>query len=89
MHVCAGEDARLLSIGEALEPLFAKTPPPPEVAQCAGCRPAVKVVDVTWDGVGQPKPDDVTSVYELVLHGDCALKQAPARPLGTAHGSEL
>ncbi len=85
MH--AGEDATLLSIGEALEPLFAKTPPPPEVAQCAGCRPDLKVREVTWDGVGQPKASDTTSVYELLLHGDCALKSGPQLVAG--HGSEL
>ena len=70
----AGDDATLLSVGEAVEALFAATPPPPEVAQCAGCRPDVKVVEVTWDGVGQPAENDTTSFYELLLHGECALK---------------
>jgi hypothetical protein len=34
----------------------------------------VKVVEVTWDGKGQPAENDTTSCYELVLHGECALK---------------
>ena len=52
----------------------------------------MKVVNVSWDGVGMPKPTDTTSCYELVLHGDCALKAgrsaaAAAPPEG--HGGEL
>ena len=61
-----------------MEELFAPTPPPPEVAACAGCVPGVKVVNVTWDGVGQPGPTDTTSCYELELGGDCALKSGTA-----------
>ena len=29
---------------------------------------------MTWDGEGQPGENETTSCYELVLHGDCALK---------------
>ena len=76
MH--AGDDAVLLSVGEAMESIFPSTPAPPEVAACAGCTPRVKVVDVTWDGVGKPKPTDTTSCYELELDGDCALKSGTA-----------
>ena len=81
----AGDDATLLSIAEALQPLIAPTPPPPEVAQCAGCRPDVKVQEVTWDGEGQPLENDTTSCYELVLHGECALKET----LGSKPSAEL
>ena len=90
MSVCAGEDAKLLSTGEVLAPLFGRMPPPAEVAACTGCMPAVKVVNVTWDGVGTPKPTDTTSCYELILHGDCALKAGRrSSPAAEGHGTEL
>ena len=88
----AGEDAKLLSTGEVLAPLFGAMPPPADVAACTGCTPAVKVVNVTWDGVGTPKPTDTTSCYELVLHGDCSLKagrSSAAAAQEEGHGSEL
>ncbi len=69
-----GADADVLSIGEAIEPLFAVTPPPAEEQQCSGCTPSVKVVTVTWNGVGTPLETDTTSAYTLELAGDCALK---------------
>lgn len=72
--MCTGGDADLLSIGEAVEPLFAATPAPSDVQQCSGCMPGVKVVDVTWDGSGTPSETDTTSIYSLELAGDCALK---------------
>lgn len=78
LSIHAGDDDTLLSVGEAMERLFAPTPAPPEVAACAGCVPRVKVVDVTWDGVGQPKPTDTTSCYELELDGECTLKSGTA-----------
>ncbi|EIE27340.1 amidase signature enzyme [Coccomyxa subellipsoidea C-169] len=71
-----GADADVLSIGEAIEPLFAVTPPPAEEQQCSGCTPSVKVVNVTWNGVGTPLETDTTSAYTLELAGDCALKSA-------------
>ncbi len=78
----AGDDATLLSVAAALEPVFAPTPPPPEAQPCEGCTPAVAVKEVTWDGLGTPLPTDTTSCYDLVLHGDCSLKKAtPAKPL--------
>ena len=65
-----------------MEPLFTPTPPPPEVQPCEGCIPAVSVKEVTWDGVGTPLPTDTTSCYDLVLQGECALKQdGPPKPL--------
>ncbi len=64
----------VLSVGEAMEPLFAATPAPMEVQQCLGCMPSVKVVNVTWDGVGTPLETDTTSTYTLELTGECALK---------------
>ena len=71
---CAGSDASILSIGEALQPLFASTPAPPEEQACAGCLPGVKVVSVTWDGQGEPSKTDTTSQYELILSGKCKLQ---------------
>ena len=71
---CAGSDASILSIGEALQPLFASTPAPSEEQACAGCMPGVKVVNVTWDGQGQPSKTDTTSQYELTLSGKCNLQ---------------
>ncbi len=76
--LCAGADADVLSVGEAIEPLFAATPPPPDAQQCSGCTPSVKVVNVTWDGVGTPLETDTTSAYTLELTGDCAMKRASA-----------
>jgi hypothetical protein len=73
---CIGSDAKLLSIGEALQPVFASTPAPSEEQACAGCVPGVNVVKVTWDGEGQPSKTDVTSQYELTLSGECNLKSA-------------
>ncbi|CAL5224479.1 g7172 [Coccomyxa viridis] len=69
-----GSDASILSIGEALQPLFASTPAPSEEQACAGCMPGVKVVNVTWDGQGQPSKTDTTSQYELTLSGKCKLQ---------------
>ena len=74
--VWTGGDADVLSIGEAIEPLFVATPPPAEEQQCSGCTPSVKVVNVTWDGAGTPLETDTTSAYTLELAGDCALKSA-------------
>ena len=74
--LCTGGDADVLSIGEALEPLFAATPPPAEDQECSGCTPSVKVVNVTWDGVGTPLESDTTSAYTLELAGECSLKSA-------------
>ena len=68
----------MLSIGEAIEPLFAATPPPPDVQECSGCMPGVKVLDVTWDGTKTPLETDTTSMYSLEMAGDCALKGAHA-----------
>ena len=73
---CIGSDAKLLSIGEALQPVFASTPAPSEEQACTGCVPGVNVVKVTWDGEGQPSKTDVTSQYELTLSGECKLKSA-------------
>jgi len=72
----AGSDADILSIGEALQPLFASTPVPSEKQACAGCMPGVEVVNVTWDGEGQPSQTDTTSQYKLTLSGDCKLQAA-------------
>ena len=36
--------------------------------------PGVKVVNVTWDGQGQPSKTDTTSQYELTLSGKCKLQ---------------
>ncbi|CAK0787711.1 hypothetical protein CVIRNUC_010933 [Coccomyxa viridis] len=69
-----GTDADLLSIGEALQPLLPSMPGPSEEQACAGCSPGVKVVNVTWDGQGQPSSTDTTSQYELTLEGHCTLK---------------
>ncbi len=76
--LCAGGDADVLSVGEAIEPLFAATPPPSDVQECSGCTPSVKLLDVTWDGTGTPSETDTTSRYSLELAGDCALKGAHA-----------
>lgn len=76
MQSHAGTDADVLTIGEALQPLFARTPAPSEEQACTGCMPGVKVVRVTWDGKGQPSKTDTTSQYELTLDGDCELKSA-------------
>ncbi|CAL8463001.1 g2535 [Coccomyxa elongata] len=73
-----GADADVLSVGEAIEPLFAATPPPPDAQQCSGCTPSVKVVNVTWDGVGTPLETETTSAYTLEFTGDCAMKRASA-----------
>ena len=36
-HAMAGDDALLLATGLAIEPLLAKTPPPPHIPPCSGC----------------------------------------------------
>ena len=66
----------MISIGEAIEPLFAATPPPVEEQPCGGCTPAVRVVPVTWGGQGTPAENETTSIYAFELAGNCALKEA-------------
>jgi hypothetical protein len=88
--VATGADADVISVGEALEPLFEGTPPPPKEQACSGCTPSVRVVDVTWDGQGTPGENDTTSIYELELAGDCALKkQLKGTPTMSLSSSEL
>lgn len=77
-NVCAGGDVDVLSVGEAMEPLFAATPAPADVQQCIGCTPSVKVVNVTWDGLGTPLDTDRTSTYTLELAGECVLNRKEA-----------
>ena len=62
-------------MGEAVEPLFAPTPVPPNTPACVGCIASVSVKDVTWDGTGTPKANESFSMYDFHLKGKCALKQ--------------
>ena len=44
-HWCAGHDALLLAVAQAVEAILPETPPPP-APQCTGCTPRVRVQEV-------------------------------------------
>ena len=73
-ELAAEEDGLLLAYGAALEQVLPFMPTPPVTPACQGCTPHVKLQEVTYSGNGQPKADDVTSLFSLELRGQCRAK---------------
>ena len=72
----AGEDATLLAVAAAVEPLLAPTPPPPRHPPCSGCRLRVDTQPVTYAGSGALGEGQTSSCYTFELEGSCALSRA-------------
>lgn len=71
LHV--GDDGMLLSVGEALEAVLPKQPPPPRQPACHGCKARVQVREPTASLERQrhATAKDL-SVYDFTLEGSCA-----------------
>ena len=82
----AGDDALLLAVGEALEPLFVPTPPPERLPACAGCTGRTRVQTPkfsdpreSYEGVHLSSVSAKDhSIYSFELEGDCELKRMHA-----------
>ena len=92
-HARSGADALLLAVGEALQPLFAVTTPPPPLPNCHGCFPkAAPLLDfnITANGPGYEQLleqlHSVTftqgSQFELDMVGNCEIKKEMVFPRG-------
>ncbi|KAK9812807.1 hypothetical protein WJX72_004169 [[Myrmecia] bisecta] len=73
-----GDDDTLLSVGQAIQPLFATVPAPPATPLCYGCTPVVKVPNFTvgfnparLGGKAVPAANETTSYYSLSFNGTC------------------